>query len=308
MRRFVFVILVAALPCLSAPVAIAEIQPDVAKRFETVESHLNKVDETLKGLDVAALLKKVDDRLTAIDRKIPDATTWPVRLEAIAAAVKTGSGLTFLVLLVAVATAMASLAVSHVQQKRMSEAAQDVTKMVRAVIDRKTPLIVLGVEPARGPAAGGTPVQIRGRNFEEGAAVRFGSTVAPNGVVMSSEIIAVATPAGMPAGACDVSVQNRDGGSGTLPAAFTFVAAPVVVGVAPATSVPAGGGLVTVFGNHFDDASRIVFGGQELATIFGSPNHLTFAVPPQGGHPPAVTIAVRGRYQMTQWDGLFTYA
>ena len=82
------------------------------------------------------------------------------------------------------------------------------------------PLSIGYLNPASGSAVGGTTVTIRGSGFAQGATVKFGVTSAATTFVDANTLQAV-TPSGIPGGT-RVLVQNPDGNSYTLDAAFMF--------------------------------------------------------------------------------------
>jgi hypothetical protein len=90
---------------------------------------------------------------------------------------------------------------------------------------------VFSIDPAHGPAGGGTPVRIAGDHFVAGAVVTIGGVPASDVVVESATSIAAKTGP-RAAGASDVTVSVA-GRSGSLPGAFTYDvdAAPVIVSV-----------------------------------------------------------------------------
>ena len=90
---------------------------------------------------------------------------------------------------------------------------------------------VVSINPASGPASGGTTVTISGSNFSSGAIVTIGGTPATNVALLNgSTITAVTGPRS--AGAADV-VVSVGGRTATLPAGFTYVAGqtPVIVSI-----------------------------------------------------------------------------
>jgi hypothetical protein len=92
-----------------------------------------------------------------------------------------------------------------------------------AIISLTAPPAVSSVSPNSGSTAGGTAITITGTNFATGATVALGGVAATNIVVVSSTTITAATPAGS-AGAATVTVTNPGAQSGSLAAAFTYVA------------------------------------------------------------------------------------
>jgi phosphodiesterase/alkaline phosphatase D-like protein/phage gpG-like protein len=90
------------------------------------------------------------------------------------------------------------------------------------------PPTVSNVTPDEGPEAGGTSVTITGTNFNEAAAVEFGSSAATSFEVLSATSITAVVPAG--AGTVDVSVTTSGGTSATGSAdKFSYVPVPTVV-------------------------------------------------------------------------------
>ncbi len=76
--------------------------------------------------------------------------------------------------------------------------------------------IVFSLNPAAGPAGGGSNVTIAGTDFAAGAAGSVGGQPASNVIVASSTSITASTPALAAGSANDVIVTNTDGSSGTL--------------------------------------------------------------------------------------------
>ncbi len=86
------------------------------------------------------------------------------------------------------------------------------------------PLDVTSISPISGPVSGGTPVVIKGSNFQSGATVAIDGSPATGVAVASSDTITAVTPA-HPAGTVDVIVTNPDGQADTLSNGFEFVVA-----------------------------------------------------------------------------------
>ncbi len=84
---------------------------------------------------------------------------------------------------------------------------------------------VSSITPNTGSTGGGTSVTITGTNFQTGATVRLGGTLATSVNVVNSTSITAVTPAHS-AGAVDLVVTNTDTQSGTLPNGFTYTAPP----------------------------------------------------------------------------------
>src|SRR5215471_2719278 len=80
---------------------------------------------------------------------------------------------------------------------------------------------IISVEPAVGPAAGGTTIAIIGRGFDAGISVDIDGSPASGVVVVTSERVTAVTPAHL-AGVVDVTVTNTDTSTATLEDAFTY--------------------------------------------------------------------------------------
>lgn len=144
--------------------------------------------------------------------------------------------------------------------------------------------IISGLSTHKGPAAGGTSVDISGTSFIEVSAVDFGSVSATSFTVHSSGSITatspaktvgkvqitVTTPAGV-SGPGDCTIFSEEGPevvSCPLREVFTFVD-PTVTGVTPNTGPTAGGTAVTITGTGFGvgtSATVFKFGKTILAT------------------------------------------
>jgi alpha-tubulin suppressor-like RCC1 family protein len=119
--------------------------------------------------------------------------------------------------------------------------------------------VVTRIEPAKGPAAGGTSVTITGENLDRTPTVEFGFVMASEVRVISSTSIVAVSPAG--SGTVDVTVTTPYGKSATGPGdRFTYVPPPAVTGVEPSAGPEAGGTTVTVAGIGFEEVSAVKFG------------------------------------------------
>lgn len=128
--------------------------------------------------------------------------------------------------------------------------------------------VVSGVNPNRGPSAGGTVVTLTGANFANGATVTIGGVAATN-VVVSSTTSLTATTGGHAAGAVDVVVRNPDGQTGTLTGGFTYdpAPAPTVSAVSPSSGPSTGGTSITVTGTGFGAGATVVIGGTDATNV-----------------------------------------
>jgi hypothetical protein len=125
---------------------------------------------------------------------------------------------------------------------------------------------VTSVSPNSGPAIGGNTVTIHGSNFNTATNVKFGSVNAAGFTVINNTTITATAPAG--AGTVDVVVVNPGGSSATSAAdRYTFVAAPTVTGVSPASGPLVGGNTVTITGTGFTGATAVNFGSTPASSF-----------------------------------------
>ena len=117
--------------------------------------------------------------------------------------------------------------------------------------------VVAGIAPASGPTGGGTQVVIHGSGFTGATAVTFGGTAATSFTVLSDNEIAAVAPAGA-AGGTTIVVTNPV--SSSPPIAFTYVAAPVVTTLSPASGPITGDTTVVISGTDLGSATAVTFG------------------------------------------------
>jgi hypothetical protein len=122
------------------------------------------------------------------------------------------------------------------------------------------PPSLTSVAPTSGPAAGGTTITLTGSNFAIGASVRVNGVSATSVTIVSTTTITAVTPAGT-AGARTVQVTNPDGQSASLSSAFTYVAAPTISSVSPASGPTAGGTVITITGTGFVSGATVRVNG-----------------------------------------------
>ncbi len=137
------------------------------------------------------------------------------------------------------------------------------------------PPAVSGIDPPAGPAAGGTAVAITGTDFQDGAVVTIGGESADAEVVDGTTILATTPPLGgasRPTGPrastpVDVVVTNPDGQASTLANGFTYVPAPTVGGVSPASGPESGGTTITITGTDFQAGAVVLVGGSDASEV-----------------------------------------
>lgn len=165
---------------------------------------------------------------------------------------------------------------------------------------------VTGINPASGPAAGGTPVTITGTDFAPGSTVSFGGGPPVTPASVSDTSLTVVSPPG--AGTVDVTVTGSGGSSAIVPGdRFTYVPAPTVTAISPTFGPPTGGTTVTITGTGFTPGTSVLFGGVDLSATVSSSTAMTVVSPPGTGAVNLLVITGGGTSASGPAD-LFTYS
>ena len=149
------------------------------------------------------------------------------------------------------------------------------------------------VDPDRGPAAGGTVVDVTGENFADGATVTFDTTEATCSFE-NATLLTCTTPAHA-AGTVGVTVENPDGDFDTHEIGFTYLdeeGSARVDSVDPPRGGEWGGWQVTINGGNFEAGATVSFGG-ELATNVDITSSTTITCEPPGHGPGSVAVSVQ---------------
>ena len=140
---------------------------------------------------------------------------------------------------------------------------------------------ITSISPSSGPKTGGQTITVTGTDFVVGMTVEIGGSPVTN-IVSSSTSLTAITPVGGAAGPVDVIIIMIDpqGGSSTLSQGYTYVEAPGIASVSPASGPKAGGQSVVIIGAHFVVGVIVRIGGN-LATnvVVSSSTQLTAQTP-----------------------------
>jgi hypothetical protein len=176
----------------------------------------------------------------------------------------------------------------------------------------QAPPTVTGINPASGPAAGGTVVTVTGTNFNTSStAINFGANAATNVSCASSTTCTATSPSG--SGIADVTVtvagltsavNNND--------EFTYEApVPSVTGIAPNSGLTDGGTVVTISGTNFSTtpaATTVMFGANPASNVSCSSATSCTATSPSGSAGIVdVVVTVGGESSATSNADQFTY-
>jgi hypothetical protein len=127
-----------------------------------------------------------------------------------------------------------------------------------------TPPSISSISPASGAAAGGTSVTIAGSNFASPVSVTFGGISAASVTFNSSSSITAVAPGGSP-GPVEVKVTNADGTSATT--TFTYIAAPSITSISPASGPSTGGTGFIITGTGFQNGVTVTVGGLPVPAL-----------------------------------------
>ena len=162
-------------------------------------------------------------------------------------------------------------------------------------------LDIFGIEPASGPAVGGTPVLLSVQGLVEGVQLLIGGRPATDLEIIDPFTLAARTPPGDP-GARDV-VLRLPGGESSLEDGFTYEGAPHPASLAPAFGTEAGGTEVLISGSGFSEHDAVWFGNTPAAdTLLLNPTLLRAETPPS--FPELVDVRIKGPHG----DGVLTDA
>jgi phosphatidylserine/phosphatidylglycerophosphate/cardiolipin synthase-like enzyme len=169
---------------------------------------------------------------------------------------------------------------------------------------------VTAISPTTGPSSGATQVTITGTNFLAGAIVSFGqSTAGSIKVTGGTTITAVAPP--HVAGTVGITVTNKAGDSGTLPAAYLYTSsspstAPKLNVIQPNTGSPSGGDAVSIAGSNLVHGMTVTIGG--APAIITSSNSVSIHATTPSGTGIADLVVTNPNGQSATLRGAFTYA
>ena len=173
---------------------------------------------------------------------------------------------------------------------------------------------VTAISPNTGTTAGGTAVTITGTNFLAGATATFDVATSPKVVVVNSTTITATTPphvAKTPPAPINVTVTNKAGDNGTLPASFTYTATPVSTAprinlVSPNTGSPSGGDTVTITGINYVSGLSVTFGGVPATVNSRTANSINVTTP--GGSGKVDVVVTNPDTQSSTVKAAFNYA
>ena len=124
---------------------------------------------------------------------------------------------------------------------------------------------ITSIAPTSGPTSGDTAITITGTNLTGATSVKVNGVAATSVQVMSATSIKARTPAGT-VGAKSVAVTTV-GGTFTKASAFTYIAAPTITTVSPASGPIAGGTAFTITGTNLTGATSVKVNGVAATSV-----------------------------------------
>jgi hypothetical protein len=141
------------------------------------------------------------------------------------------------------------------------------------------PVTIESIDPAAGPAQGGTPIIITGSGFSQGATAILGDHIAVDVKVTDDNTILAVTPPGAP-GYANVSVNAAEGFA-TLVGAFFYFEPPRIQQIVPSAGPAAGGSVVLITMDGAHPEAEVYFGDVPADKVsFVDWNHVEASVPP----------------------------
>ncbi|MEW2319360.1 IPT/TIG domain-containing protein [Streptomyces bauhiniae] len=159
-----------------------------------------------------------------------------------------------------------------------------------------------GIGPVSGPLAGGNTVTLNGVGLSTATSVSFGGVTATPTVVSDTQLT-VTVPAGAAPGPVGVSVTTAGGTNNGL--SYTYVDAPTVTTVAPASGPTSGGTGVTITGTNLDTTESVTFDGTPAPFSVVNATTVSAVTPP--GAAGAVDVVVTNAAGSDTATDAFTY-
>ncbi|HLM75507.1 MAG TPA: IPT/TIG domain-containing protein, partial [Polyangiaceae bacterium] len=138
------------------------------------------------------------------------------------------------------------------------------------------------VSPATGLVDGSKRILVKGVDFHPKCTARLGG-VAASITWKGAGSLELITPRAEAPGPAALEIENPDGQIGKLEAAFTYLAAPtppILVEVKPDRGYCAGGQLIQLYGNNFEEDTIVRVGEMRAVTRFVSRRQIEIQLPP----------------------------
>jgi formylglycine-generating enzyme required for sulfatase activity len=149
------------------------------------------------------------------------------------------------------------------------------------------------VSPASGPASGGSTITLTGANLAGASGVTVGGQPATAVTVVGPTTLTAQTPPGT-AGVTAITVTTPRG-TATLPASYTYLAAPTIATISPNSGPLAGGTAITITGTNLAGTSAVTIGGVAASSVsVVSATTLTAVTPAGAVGPKDVTLTTLG--------------
>lgn len=141
--------------------------------------------------------------------------------------------------------------------------------------------VVTSINPSNGAMAGGDKITISGQYFLEGAKVKFGDNYAPSVVYKNNTQLIVTAPKSLISGSVDVTIENPDGRSVTVPTGYTYNAPlkPTITSLTPNEGQLQGSELVVLKGTNIELGATLFFNDTQVVLTVVSDTEARFRTP-----------------------------
>lgn len=166
-------------------------------------------------------------------------------------------------------------------------------------------IVITSIEPPKGPATGGVPIEVRGTGLSGAEVLLFGGQQAIDLTVIDDTTVLAVLPA-HPAGLADVHVITAVG-SGRHIEGYRFFEPPRVDGFNPLASAAAGGGTLAIAGAGMTPDTQVAVGGVPAETLAVAKDGTKVVVRIPAGEPGTADLAVTTEHGAVDLPGAFTY-
>lgn len=162
------------------------------------------------------------------------------------------------------------------------------------------------IDPAFGPSAGGTFVELTGSNFSDGMRAFVDDVPCRNQTLTSPTSLTCVTPPGRP-GLVDVRVEHPANGFSVLEEGFRYVPPPVVDAVEPDRGPDQGGTVILISGEDFQPGAQVTVDGVACLEVNVIDEETISCVTPPGAPGVADVVVTNPDGQSSTLVGGFNY-
>jgi hypothetical protein len=161
---------------------------------------------------------------------------------------------------------------------------------------------ILQIEPSSGPTYGNYPLFIIGNGFDPKARITVGGRSIDD--ISMGQLFLVKVPPGS-VGAADVVVTNPDNKRAVLKGGFVYQVYPVIKSIQPAEGNAAGGAIVFIRGDGFDEGIVVRFGRQKAEVRTVTKEVIQVIAPPHPTGAVDVVVANPGGFSFVREEAFY---